>query len=883
MGVAVGDRLGPYEIVGEIGAGGMGKVYRARDTRLNRSVAIKFLASDVADEEARRRFVQEAKTTSSLNHPHILTVHEVGEVEGQQYLVCEYADAGTLREWARVGRRTWREVLEILIGIGDALACAHAAGILHRDIKPENILVAKNGYAKLADFGLAKLLQRAASESTQTSLSSTDITRAGTVVGTVAYMSPEQVSSRTMDARSDIFSFGVLLYEMLARQRPFAGATELELLHSIRESAPVALNDELPVALRMIVEKALEKDPAERYQSMGEVVVDMRRLRRQNRPQSGAEVADRAGKQQAQNLWILAGVVVLAIGVTAAGVWWRRSAPPLRNVQVHRLTDFVGLEESPAISPDGKSVAFVSRVNGWKQIWVRLLAGGAPLQLTQDDADHESPRWTPDSSSLIYFSAANATAGERGTIWEIPALGGTGRRIVSALTAGDVSHDGGRIATFQAVGQDVALVVISRAGVVLRELRRFAKVSGYYAPRWSPNDRWIAFAKGAAYVFDVAVEIIAADGGEPDEVTHAEMLRGLCWLPDSSGLVYSSSSGSTILYPPVFNLRAVRRTGRGDHQLTFGEVSYVEPDLVSPGKLVASRVRIQSDVWRIPVLGSPQQNTSGAERMTHQTGQMQTPSVSPDGKEFVYLSDSGGHGNLWVSTSDGSKVRQITFERNPAVVIGVPIWSPSRDRIVFIQTRQGKTGEWVVNPDGSNVRQLVPLGSSATWSPDGHWLYYQGEHCIEKVPADGGPALQVRCENNSAPQSFSPDGSTLYYVDGYRVAGTGGLEIRRARPENGRSELLTTIPGARLPFDGFVWQQVLSPDGKWLASPLLDRDTTNLWAMPVDGGPMRQLTDFGPRSTLIVRRVSWSPDSKYIYAAVADTDADVVLLDGLLP
>jgi serine/threonine protein kinase len=194
MGVALGDRVGPYEIIAELGAGGMGRVYRARDTRLGRFVAIKFLSSEVANEEGRRRFLQEAKTTSSLNHPHILTVHEVGEFEGQQYLVSEFVDGGTLRDWGSAEGRSWRQVLEILLGVGDALSCAHAAGILHRDIKPENILVAKNGYGKLADFGLAKLLESTGSESaTRTSIS---VTRPGRIVGTVAYMSPEQVSGR---------------------------------------------------------------------------------------------------------------------------------------------------------------------------------------------------------------------------------------------------------------------------------------------------------------------------------------------------------------------------------------------------------------------------------------------------------------------------------------------------------------------------------------------------------------------------------------------------------------------------------------------------------------------------------------------------------------
>jgi Tol biopolymer transport system component len=416
---------------------------------------------------------------------------------------------------------------------------------------------------------------------------------------------------------------------------------------------------------------------------------------------------------------------------------------------------------------------------------------------------------------------------------------------------------------------------------MLREIKRFPNLYAYDMPRWSPDDRQIAYVRGWGYLFDFAIQIIDFEGGEPRGVAHGEMLRGFSWLPDGSRLVYSSSSGSTILYPPIFNLRVAGQTGGGDRQLTFGEVSYVEPDVVA-GRLAASRVRIQSDIWRFPVSGSPQQNTKDGVRMTIQTGQAQTPSVSPDGSEFVYLSDSGGHGNLWVATTDGSKSRQITFEHDPAVVIGVPIWSPAGDRIVFILTRQGRTGEWLVSPDGSNLRQLVPLGSGASWSPDGKWLYYQKERCIERVPVDRGPAVQVRCQDSPGPESLSPDGSTLYYYNSVNNV-FGGVEIWKARPENGPSELLARIPGPRLPFDGWVWQQVLSPDGNWLAGPLLDRGTTNLWALPVQGGPMRQITDFGQRSVVIVRRTSWSPDGKYIYAAVADIDADIVLLDGLLP
>jgi serine/threonine protein kinase len=272
-----GTRIGVYRIESTLGHGGMGVVYRALDTRLNRPVAIKFLSDELATVAARRRFQREAQMASALNHPHILTVHDAAEFEGRQYLVTEFVDGGTLKDWSRAERRTWRQVVELLTGVADGLATAHAGGILHRDIKPQNILVAKNGYAKLADFGLAKLEQPSPPEEAAETVTEGN-TRPGAIVGTVVYMSPEQASGRTLDARSDIFSFGIVLYEALARRRPFEGVSELDVLQAIVHNAAPALHPEVPAALRGVVEKALEKDPAERYQTMRDQVVDLRRL-----------------------------------------------------------------------------------------------------------------------------------------------------------------------------------------------------------------------------------------------------------------------------------------------------------------------------------------------------------------------------------------------------------------------------------------------------------------------------------------------------------------------------------------------------------------------------------------------------------------------------
>ena len=875
-------QVGPYRIMDVLGAGGMGVVYRALDTKFNRLVAIKFLSEELADSVARRRFQREAQMASALNHPHILTVHDAGEFEGRQYLVTEFVDGGTLKDWAEAETRTWRQIVDLLVGVADGLAAAHSAGILHRDIKPTNILVAKNGYAKLADFGLAKLDEKTQQGDTTRTVTEKH-TQPGVVIGTIAYMSPEQATGRSMDARSDVFSFGVVLYELLAGRRPFAGATDLETLQTIIHQQPLPLGNEIPYALRIAVEKALEKEPAERYQTMRDLVVDLRHVTRQ-KPEELTPEPPTTGPLH-RRAWPLAAVIALTfVAGTAVGRWlWRQPATIERNVQFQRITDFVGMEDSPAISPDGKTVAFLAQAGGRRQIWIRLLAGGATVRLTNDDADHEQPRWAPDSSSLIYYSAPPGSP-EQGAIWETSALGGVPRRIAAALSGGDVSHDGRRIAAFQLQGSSVALAEIARDGNGVRILKQFA--FPYDHPRWSPDDRWIAFHNTMTDVFDEAIHVIPSAGGEPQVVAHSDKMQGMCWLPDGSGFVYSSSAGSTVVYPPIFNLRIIRKDGNGDRQLTFGDVSYVEPDVHASGKLLASRIRIQSDIWKFPFGGSPVENTRAGVRITRQTGQAQTPSASPDGRELVYLSDTGGHGNLWVSKTDGSGVRQITFERDPAAVLGVPIWSPAGDRIVFIFSRRGSTGEWLVNPDGSGLRQLVPQGSGAGWSDDGQWLYYgvlrQNDYCAEKVPADGGPPVRVQCGNHVAPAMISGNASTLYFMDTLRGL-NGAWEILRAQPENGPYKVMGRIAASRIPVDVNLWQVVLSPDSKWFAAPLVDRGTTNLWAMPADGGPMRLVTDFGQRSIVIARRVSWSPDGKYIYAAVADTDADIVLLDGLLP
>ena len=876
--VSAGMEIGQYRIESKLGEGGMGAVYRAIDTKLNRPVAMKFLSDDLADAAARRRFQREAQLASSLNHPHILTVYDAGEFEGRQYLVTEFIDGGTLQDWIK-GKRTGRQIVELLTGVADGLAAAHEANILHRDIKPANILVAKSGYAKLADFGLAKLAGNAEIDVTRT-LMREGATQKGMIVGTIPYMSPEQASGQRLDSRSDIFSFAIVLYEVLAGRRPFQGSSNLEILQTIIHAAPEPLGEVSPTGLRALVEKALEKDPADRYQSMRELVVDLRRLTR-----SRAEEAARAGPVPATGpapprrpwLWVAAVVLALAAGASLSRLGMPRPATQA-NVQVQRLTDFVGVEEQPAVSPDGKWVAFIAPGQGRRQVWVRLLAGGSPASVTHDNADHEHPRWTPDSSSLIYFSRA-AKEGEAGTLFEVAAVGGTPRPIASSQGEADVSHDGLHIVTFRSQGDRKVLLILSRDGSRVEHERPLPNDSEYRSPRWSPDDHWIAFVGNRNSAFSYQVYVTNAGGGEPKPLASASNIRGLAWLPDVSGLIFASSAGSTMAYPPVFNLRTVSKDGGPSRQLTFGGESYVEPDIAAGNKVFASRVRMQSDIWRFPVAGTPEDNTRNGVAITHQTGQVQTPSVSPDGKEMVYLSDSGGHANPWVASLDGSRPpRQIHFERDPAVVIGVPVWSPSGDKIVFVRSQAGVINEWMVKPDGSDPHEVIRQGFGAVWSPRGEWLYYttrrQADACIQKIPGAGGTPVDVRCEAVSA--AISSDGLTIYYTPSLARQN----EIFKARPENGPGQLLARYSQLRIPM--LPMGYALSPDDRWLAAPLTDAGTANLWAISTVDGSFRQITDFR-RPTLIARQVSWSPDGKFIYAAIVDVDADVLSFDGMLP
>lgn len=895
MSLSPGTKLGPYEVVAPLGAGGMGEIYRARDPRLNREVAIKVLpASFYSDPERLRRFEQEARAAGSLNHPNILAVYDTGTHDGAPYLVTELLDGAPLRDLLRNGPLPPRKAVEYAIQIACGMAAAHDRGIVHRDLKPENVFVCRDGRVKILDFGLAKLTDAESHDATKTSLQPLFQTEPGVVLGTAAYMSPEQVRGQRADRRSDIFSFGAMLYELLSGHRAFQRHTSADTASAILKEDPPDLNASgrnIPATLVHIVHHCLEKNPEERFQSASDLAFHLESLSSVSGSSTAAPQALPEEKSVRPLWWMIA---CLLIALTVAGIWWNRERSPSepKLVKFLRLTDFAGLEDSPAFSPDGKSVAFVSDSTGSRQIWIRLLAGGPPLQITRGAGDHLEPRWSQDSAALVYYTPP-AEGDAQGTLWEVSALGGAPRRLVSSMSGADVSHDGKRLTFFRLNGKQMELVSTDRDGSNERTLTQAVASFSYRKPRWSPDDSTIAYLHSRQNWAD-DVYTVAAAGGSPRQVTNENnLMSGLAWLPDGSHLVYSSARGSTLLYLPTLHLWLVSRLGGMPQQLTFGEAGDEDPDVDRNGQIVISRKHMQFDIWKFPVDGDPSENVRQAVRITHQTGQVQTPTLSPDDRELAYLSDNGGHGNLWVLQLSTDETRQITYDKAASSIIGVPIWSPDGNSIAFATNQPSELGRgigyWLIHPDGSGLHLAIPLGTWATWSGDSKWIYYSesspvrdtGSFRLMKVAADGGTPVLVRTDNALGP-AVAPNGSALYYVVPLEnVNGLRDYELRVARPESAPSELLARISGKRVP----LWQglhPVISKDGRRLVMPLDDNLGTNIWVASTADGKLARITDFGQRRTFIARRISWSSDGKWVFAAVGEGDADIVQIDGLL-
>ncbi len=831
--VLTGQRLGVYEVQAPIGAGGMGVVYRALDTNLNRPVAIKFLSDELANPAARRRFQREAQTASSLNHPHILTVHDAGEFEGRQYLVTELVDGGTLRDWARGAKRGWRQTIELLTGVADGLAAAHQAGILHRDIKPENILITKSGYAKLADFGLAKLHEGETSDDATRTVTETR-TRPGSIVGTVAYMSPEQASGQPLDARGDIFSFGVVLYEVLAGQRPFTGASDLDVLHAVVHRRAEPLPEAVPLPLRMVVEKALEKDPADRFQSMRDMVVDLRRVVRQSAEAPPALPTMRRSKRAGR--WLAAGAAFVVV-LAAAGAWFvsrfRQPAEPARQ-QYTQLTNFADSATSPALSPDGRMLAFIrgeSTFFGAGQIYVKLLPDGEPVQLTNDNLHKMSPKFSPDGDRIGYSTAS--ADGQTMDTWIVPVLGGQPRPLLTNAEGLTWVHEPNKVAAIpplvlfsEMTGRGVQMSIVSSTESRTGQRNVYMPPEDGMAHRsfLSPDRKWVVVVEMDSRSW-LPCRLVPFDGSSPGTPVGPAPAQctDAAWSPDGQWMYFSAYTGSGV------HTWRQRLTNGSPEQVTFGitqeEGIHVAPDGRS---FVTSIGTSQSTVWV--------HDSSGDRQMTSE-GFAFLPAVSPDGKKLYYLVRSGGvrnwiSGGLWVADlSSGQRQRLL-----PDFVMQHYTISPDGQRVVFVAVDDtGRTPLWLASLNGRTApRRLTTMDSGAAFF--------------------GAPGEVV----------FGSQEKAIFI---YRIKEDG-------------SELQRIIPTPMLiPF-------AVSPDGRWVSAQTPNQygDST---VYPAGGGsPTRICGDCSqPQGTdLIPPPLTWTPDRRFVYLKFAGSTYAIPLQPGqMLP
>jgi len=805
----IGQSISHYQILDKLGEGGMGVVYKARDTHLDRFVAIKVLPPEkVADPERKRRFVQEAKAASALNHPNIITIHDIASDGGRDFIVMEYVAGRTLEQL--IGRKGLKlnETLKCAMQIADALAVAHAAGIVHRDLKPGNVMVTESGLVKVLDFGLAKLTEAVVGEEAPTR------TAEGTILGTLAYMSPEQAEGKRVDARSDIFSFGAVLYEMLTGRRAFQRDSRLSTLAAILREEPQPVTQvaaETPRDLEKIIIRCLRKDPARRYQHMDDVKLALEELKEES--DSGALAAAPAAERKPRRklAWVAAVAVVLA--AVSLGIWFLapRAQAPATQLRAVPLTSYPGNESYPSFSPDGNQVAFCwdGEKGDNMDIYVKPIGPGTPLRLTTDPAWDSSPAWSPDGRWIAFW---RALAGK----WQIiliPPLGGPERLLAQMdsrrLLPGPYlawAPDGKWLAGPYKDSPEgaFALFLFSiESGEKHRLTSPPADSLGDTSPAFSPDGRRLVFSRArSAAANDLHVLSLTSaftPEGEPRRLTFdTGFIRGAVWTPDGREIIYSSGTAGGVLW------RIAASGSAKAQQLPFAAEDAAHPTISrgsqrAPGRLAYSWGFSDQNIWRLEIPGPGQ----GASRsaLISSSRQDSRPQYSPDGKRVAFMSDRSGSMEIWTCRSDGSNCVQLTSFGGPWT--GSPSWSPDGKYIVFDSRAPGQPDLYVVSAEGGKPQRLTThpaSDSKGSWSRDGRWIYFAslrtGEYQVWKMPwAAGvgreGEAVQVTRKGGFVAKE-SPDGRFVYYVNSRYSPG-----LWRVPPEGGEGiEVLPALGGA---------------------------------------------------------------------------------------